>query len=107
MRLGDVWATDRTSGTSTPWPSRGRCNHSFPSRRVGPALARLATLPYDLSHPGMGGPAVLDQETPVGTMPPGKPGNRFSYTAAWWALSSAGSSLMPGPMVVLTVTPFR
>ena len=106
MRLGVMWVTDQTTGTSTPWPSRGRCNSNFPSRRVGLPSPAWPPLPFCFSHPGSGGPAVLDQETPGGEVPQGKPGKSLSY-AACWAVSSAGSSLMPGPMVVLTVTPFR
>ena len=90
-----------------PLAKQGTLQLQLPVSAGRARIARLAILPYRFSHPGRDGPAVLDQETPAGDAPEGKPGNALSYAAVWWALSSAGSSLMPGPMVVLTVTDLR
>ena len=88
-----------------PLAKQGTLHHCrFPSRRVGSTSIRLAAPPYDLSHSGLRGPAVLDQK-PRRRTTAGNCGNLLSY-GAWAAASSDRSSFTPGPIVLETVTFF-
>ena len=104
MRLGLMWALGPDSRYADPLAKQGTLPEQLPVSAGQATSACLATPPLPRRTRGGVGPLSWNQERPAA--PCRRVKNEISY-AACVAASSAGSSLMPGPMVVLTVTPFR
>lgn len=99
-----MWAFEPDDRYADPLAKQGTLPEQLPVSAGRASRPAWPPLPYLRRTRGGVGPLSWNQELPAAKCRRVKNGCRY---AACCAESSAGSSLMPGPMVVLTVTPFR